>query len=176
MDALGAEVLCPGHGVPIWGAAAVHRALDDTASLLESLVDQVLALMNRGARLDEVLATRARARRAAGAAVPGARSTTSPSSSSATCTGCTAAGGTATRRTSSRRATRRSRDELAALAGGAPALAARAEALAAAGGDGDLALACHLVELATAAAPGDAAIRAARAAIYARAGRRPSGR
>src|SRR4051812_31494088 len=47
MDRLGAEVLCPGHGVPIWGAAAVHRALDDTASFLESLVDQVIALMNQ---------------------------------------------------------------------------------------------------------------------------------
>ncbi|HEX8110777.1 MAG TPA: MBL fold metallo-hydrolase, partial [Kofleriaceae bacterium] len=57
MDALGAEVLCPGHGVPIWGAADVHRALDDTASYLESLVDQVVTLMNRGARLDEVIAS-----------------------------------------------------------------------------------------------------------------------
>src|SRR6478735_3744375 len=57
MDALGAEVLCPGHGVPIWGAADVHRALDETASFLEALVDQVVTLMNRGARLDEILAT-----------------------------------------------------------------------------------------------------------------------
>src|SRR4051812_416287 len=56
MDKLGAEVLLPGHGVPIWGREAVHRALDETASLLESLVEQVLALMNQGARLDEVLA------------------------------------------------------------------------------------------------------------------------
>jgi alkyl sulfatase BDS1-like metallo-beta-lactamase superfamily hydrolase len=56
MDALGAEVLCPGHGVPIFGAAAVHRALDDTASYLEALVDQVLALLDRGARLDTILA------------------------------------------------------------------------------------------------------------------------
>lgn len=55
MDALGGEVLCPGHGVPIFGAAAVHRALDDTSSYLESLVDQVLALLNRGARLDQIL-------------------------------------------------------------------------------------------------------------------------
>ncbi|HET9993043.1 MAG TPA: MBL fold metallo-hydrolase, partial [Kofleriaceae bacterium] len=56
MDRKGAEVLVPGHGVPIWGAAAVHRALDDTASLLESLVDQVVTLMNRGLRLDDILA------------------------------------------------------------------------------------------------------------------------
>jgi glyoxylase-like metal-dependent hydrolase (beta-lactamase superfamily II) len=56
MDELGAEVLLPGHGVPIWGAAAVRRALDETATFLESLVEQVVALMNTGARLDEVLA------------------------------------------------------------------------------------------------------------------------
>ncbi len=57
MDRVGAEVLCPGHGVPIWGAAAVHRALDETASYLEALVDQVVTLLNRGARLDDILAT-----------------------------------------------------------------------------------------------------------------------
>lgn len=56
MDKLGAEVLLPGHGVPIWGKDAVHRALDDTASMLEDLVDQVVRLMNEGARLDELLA------------------------------------------------------------------------------------------------------------------------
>lgn len=55
MDGRGADVLCPGHGVPIWGAADVHRALDDTASYLEALVDQVVTLLNRGARLDEIL-------------------------------------------------------------------------------------------------------------------------
>src|SRR5205085_12291908 len=53
MDALGAEVLCPGHGVPIWGRAEVHRALDETATFLEQLVDQVVLLLNRGSRLDE---------------------------------------------------------------------------------------------------------------------------
>jgi glyoxylase-like metal-dependent hydrolase (beta-lactamase superfamily II) len=57
MDNLGPEVLCPGHGPPIWGRQAVHRALDETASFLEALVDQVVTLMNRGARLDEILAT-----------------------------------------------------------------------------------------------------------------------
>jgi len=50
--------------------------------------------------------------------------------------------------------------ELASLAGGAAALAARAEATA------DLRLACELVELAYLAAPDDAAIAASRAAIY----------
>ena len=50
------EVLLPGHGVPIWGRENVQRALTETAQLLESLVEQVLRLMNEGARLDDVLA------------------------------------------------------------------------------------------------------------------------
>jgi len=55
MDALGAEFLAPGHGLPVIGRDRVHQALVDTADLLDSLVDQTLALMNAGARLDEAL-------------------------------------------------------------------------------------------------------------------------
>jgi glyoxylase-like metal-dependent hydrolase (beta-lactamase superfamily II) len=51
----GPEVLLPGHGYPVVGADRVRRALSDTAELLESLVAQTLALMNGGARLDEVI-------------------------------------------------------------------------------------------------------------------------
>ncbi len=57
MVALDAEYLLPGHGLPVTGAARVRQALTDTAELLESLVDQTLALMNAGARLDEALHT-----------------------------------------------------------------------------------------------------------------------
>jgi glyoxylase-like metal-dependent hydrolase (beta-lactamase superfamily II) len=53
----GPEVLLPGHGYPVIGADRVRQALSDTAELLESLVEQTLALMNRGARLDEVIHT-----------------------------------------------------------------------------------------------------------------------
>ncbi len=55
--------------------------------------------------------------------------------------------------------------ELATLAGGAGRLAERARALADAG---QLALACHLVELAARAQPDDDAIRATRAEVYRR--------
>jgi glyoxylase-like metal-dependent hydrolase (beta-lactamase superfamily II) len=55
MVELGAEVLLPGHGMPVMGAGRVRQALADTAELLESLVAQTLELMNGGARLDEVL-------------------------------------------------------------------------------------------------------------------------
>jgi alkyl sulfatase BDS1-like metallo-beta-lactamase superfamily hydrolase len=57
MSALGPEVLLPGHGLPIAGAESCRAVLDDTATLLESLVEQTLALMNDGARLDDVLHT-----------------------------------------------------------------------------------------------------------------------
>ena len=162
MDMLGAEVLCPGHGVPIWGAAAVHRALDDTASFLEDLVEQVVAKMNEGARLDEIVAA-VRPRldlldrpylapiydepafivrnlyRLYGGWWDGNPAHLKPPAPAALAT------------------------ELAGLAGGPAALADRARVLAAAGVD---ALACELVELAVAAAPADPAIHAARAAIY----------
>jgi alkyl sulfatase BDS1-like metallo-beta-lactamase superfamily hydrolase len=57
MAALEADVLLPGHGVPVIGAARVRQALTDTAEFLESLHDQTVALMNEGARLDEILHT-----------------------------------------------------------------------------------------------------------------------
>ena len=53
----GPEVLLPGHGYPVVGKERVIQALSDTAALLESLVNQTLALMNSGARLDEVIHT-----------------------------------------------------------------------------------------------------------------------
>jgi glyoxylase-like metal-dependent hydrolase (beta-lactamase superfamily II) len=53
----GPEALLPGHGYPVIGADRVRQALTDTAELLESLVEQTLALMNAGARLDEVIHT-----------------------------------------------------------------------------------------------------------------------
>ncbi len=56
MAELDAEVLLPGHGFPVMGRDRVAQILRDTAALLESLVDQTLALMNTGATLDEVVA------------------------------------------------------------------------------------------------------------------------
>ncbi|MCQ4211040.1 alkyl sulfatase dimerization domain-containing protein [Streptomyces longispororuber] len=55
MQELGAELLLPGHGVPITGADRVNRALDDTARLLETLCEQTRDLMNAGHRLDAVI-------------------------------------------------------------------------------------------------------------------------
>ena len=55
MAALDAEMMLPGHGLPIFGADRVREALTDTAELLESLEAQTLALMNQGVTLDHVL-------------------------------------------------------------------------------------------------------------------------
>ena len=162
MDRLGAEVLCPGHGVPIWGREAVHTALDETATFLESLVDQVLALMNAGARLDEVLARvkvdpALLARpylnpiydepefivrnlyRLYGGWWDGNPAHLKPPREPALAS------------------------ELVTLAGGASAVATRANRLAT---DGEYALACELIELAAQAAPDNTTIAGIRADIY----------
>jgi alkyl sulfatase BDS1-like metallo-beta-lactamase superfamily hydrolase len=164
MDALEAELLCPGHGYPIRGADRVHQALTETATLLESLHDQTVGMMNAGARLDEIVHTvRAPAHllarpylqpiydepefvvrniwRLYGGWYDGNPAHLKPAPEAALAA------------------------ELAALAGGAGRLAERASALADAG---DLALACHLAELAAQAAPRDAGIRAVRGAVYGR--------
>ncbi len=57
MDAAGASYLVPSHGPPIAGADRVREALTGTAEYLESLLAQTLELMNRGARLDEIIQT-----------------------------------------------------------------------------------------------------------------------
>src|SRR5271166_4717378 len=55
MVALEPQYLLPGHGLPVVGADRVRHALTDTADLLDSLVDQTLAVMNGGGRLDDAI-------------------------------------------------------------------------------------------------------------------------
>ncbi len=163
MATLGAEVLCPGHGVPIWGAAAVARALDETASLLESLVDQVVALMNQALPLDEIVAR----------VVPPADLLARPYLSPiyddpefVVRNLYRLYGGWWDGNPAHLRPAREAdlAGELVRLVGGEVSLAARAREIAA---DGRLALACELVELAARAAPVDRAVHAVRAEIYA---------
>jgi glyoxylase-like metal-dependent hydrolase (beta-lactamase superfamily II) len=66
MAALRPEYLLPGHGLPVIGADRVATALTDTAELLESLVEQTLAVMNDGGRLDDAIHTVTVAGRLAG--------------------------------------------------------------------------------------------------------------
>jgi alkyl sulfatase BDS1-like metallo-beta-lactamase superfamily hydrolase len=55
MITLKPDYLLPGHGFPIIGNDRIEQALDDTATYLESLVEQTLSFMNEGARLSDIL-------------------------------------------------------------------------------------------------------------------------
>lgn len=55
MAALGPELLLPGHGLPIAGAARAREALVDTAAYLESLVRQTLERLNAGETVYQIL-------------------------------------------------------------------------------------------------------------------------
>jgi len=162
MARLEPEVLLPGHGPPIFGVERTRQALDDTAELLEVLHDDTVAMMNEGATLDEIVHTvRAPKRllerpylrpvydepefivrnvwRLYGGWFDGNPARLKPPRDVDLAT------------------------EVAALAGGAEALATHAVAVADAG---DLRLAAQLVEWAYAVAPQDATVREAMASIY----------
>ena len=55
MAKTGAEILIPGHGMPVFGSMRVRQVLLDTAEYLRSLYEQTIALMNEGATLDQIL-------------------------------------------------------------------------------------------------------------------------
>ena len=174
----GPEVLLPGHGFPVMGGQRVMQALTDTADLLESLVNQTLALMNSGARLDEVIHT----------VTPPAHLMERPYLQPVydepefvvrtvwRLYGGWWDGNPATLKPAPERALAL---ELAELAGGAAVLADRALALlpeaTPTGGDappgpddGALRLAGHLAELAWLAAPGDPGIQDVRRTVFTR--------
>jgi len=162
MQALEAELLLPAHGLPVGGVRRVSQLLDDVATALEILVEQTLDLMNQGARLDAIihsvevpdrLMERPYLRpvydepefvirniwRLYGGWYDGNPANLKPAPDAEL------------------------GRELAALAGGASALAERARELA---GAGELRLACQLIELAAQADPQNREIHGARAEIY----------
>jgi alkyl sulfatase BDS1-like metallo-beta-lactamase superfamily hydrolase len=158
------EILLPGHGLPIVGRDRVRAALTDAAALLDHLHDETLAMMNAGARLDEIIHSVQppadliekpylkpiydepefivrNVWRLYGGWYDGNPAHLKPAPEAALA------------------------HELATLAGGAAALAARAVELADAG---DFRLASDLVELASLAAPDDKHVHAQRADVYER--------
>jgi alkyl sulfatase BDS1-like metallo-beta-lactamase superfamily hydrolase len=165
MAALDAEVLLPGHGLPIVGAGRIRQALTETAEYLESLVAQTLALMNAGARLAEAIETVAPPAHLAG------RPYLQPVYDEPEFIvrnvwrlyGGWWDGNPAHLQPPPERALAR---ELCALAGGAARLAERAESLVE-GPDADRRLAGELAELAWLAAPDDAGVAAARSRVNA---------
>jgi alkyl sulfatase BDS1-like metallo-beta-lactamase superfamily hydrolase len=162
MLALQPDVLLPGHGLPIVGADRVRQALTDGAELLESLVEQTLALMNEGARLDDIVAT----------VQPPAGLVDRPYLSAIydepefivrniwRLYGGWYDGDPAHLKPAPAAVLAR---ELADLAGGATRLAERAREVASAG---DMRLAGHLAELAAQAAPDDKGVHQVRAEIF----------
>jgi alkyl sulfatase BDS1-like metallo-beta-lactamase superfamily hydrolase len=49
-----AEIMIPGHGLPIYGKDRIQEALSSTADFLKDIEDQTLKLMNQGKSLNEV--------------------------------------------------------------------------------------------------------------------------
>jgi len=161
MIAQGPELLLPAHGLPIEGKARIAMVLDDIATSLESLVMQVIDMMNTGETLDTIIHSVKVPQsildkpymrpfydepefvvrniwRLYGGWWDGAASRLKPAPDAVVA------------------------QELAALAGGAKVLMNRALEIA----DSDLRLACHLADLAGWAEPENAGIHANRAAIY----------
>ncbi len=162
MIALEPEVLLPGHGFPVIGKDRIRTTLYETAELLEFLHDSTVEMMNAGAKLDEILhAVRPPERlmerpylrpiyddpefivhnvwRLYGGWYDLNPSRLKPAPDAAVAR------------------------ELAALAGGADKVAARARALLDAG---DLRLAAHLAETAALADPDDREAHTVRAEVY----------
>jgi len=187
MIELRADYLLPGHGLPVSGADRVAAALTDTAELLESLVSQTLSVMNGGGRLDEAIHTVVVPRQLAD------RPYLQPVYDEPEFIVRTIwrlyggwwDGNPATLKPAPERALAA---EIAALAGGATALAARAVELAESvpaaagsarpdglpdlrvaslpGGEESLRLAGHLAELAWLAAPTNSEVRQARHRVF----------
>jgi alkyl sulfatase BDS1-like metallo-beta-lactamase superfamily hydrolase len=162
MIALEPEMLLPGHGFPVVGADRIRQTLSDTAELLEFVHDTTVEMMNNGASLNDIVhAVRPPERlmerpylrpiyddpefivhnvwRQYGGWYDLNPSRLKPAPDAAVAR------------------------ELAALAGGAANLAARARALLDAG---ELRLAAHLAETAALADPNDPNVHAARAEVY----------
>jgi len=161
MAARDAELFLPAHGLPIAGAARIKRVLTEVADALDKLVNETVALMNQGARLNDIVHTvkvdsavleKPYLRplydepefvvrniwRLYGGWYDGNPANLKPARETALAA------------------------EIASLAGGAQKLAARAKALA----ESDPRVACHLAELAALAAPDDKSIHALRAEVF----------
>ncbi|ANP45694.1 alkyl sulfatase dimerization domain-containing protein [Candidatus Viadribacter manganicus] len=50
-----ADLFLPAHGLPIGGRARIKSVLTDVADTLDKLVDETIALMNQGARLNDII-------------------------------------------------------------------------------------------------------------------------
>ena len=159
---VGADRVYPAHGLPIVGRRRVETVLGEMAEALEHLADATLAMMNDGARLDEILHTVTvpdhlvgrpwieplydepefvvrNLYRLWGGWWDGDPARLKPAADAAVAA------------------------EVVGLAGSVEALLDRAEELAE---EGDLRLACHMVEMAVQAAPDHEGAHRTRARVY----------
>ena len=158
------ELLLPAHGLPIAGRERIGRVLEVAATALERLVADVLAMMNGGSTLDEIIHT-VRVDEAV-LQLPYMRPLYDEPEFVVRNVWRRYGGWWDADPANLKPAPRAAlAAELATLAGGSDRLATRAVELADAG---DLRLACHLVELAATAAPDDGAVHATRADLYER--------
>lgn len=162
MAGQGAELFLPAHGLPIAGRDRIQTVLTEVADTLEKLVDETLAMMNEGARLNDIIHTVSVAPemlerpylkplydepefvirniwRMYGGWYDGNPAQLKPAKDAELA------------------------HELAELSGGVKNLAERARKLAE---SDQLRLACHLIELAMLAEPDNKAVHAVRAEVY----------
>lgn len=163
MVAKGPELMLPAHGLPIGGRDRVATALTTVAEALEFLVEETVALMNQGATLDTILHTVTLPDRFEGVPylVPNYDEPTFVIRNIYRLYGGWWDGDPANLHPAPKAALGA---EVAALAGGAEALARRALELVDAG---ELAVAGHLVQMAVDADPGNGAVHDARIAVFA---------
>ena len=158
-----ADLFLPAHGLPIRGAHRIRQVLTEVAETLEGIVADTLAMMNEGARLNDIVNTVAVDQaildkpylrpmydepefvvrniwRMYGGWYDGNPANLKPAPDGALA------------------------NEITDLAGGALKLAERGRALA----DADMRLACHLVEMAALAEPDNPAVHAVRSEVYQR--------
>lgn len=162
MAALEPELLLPAHGLPISGRDRIARVLDDIASTLETLVHQVVGMMNAGETLDAIIAQVSVP--AETLAQPYLRPVYDEPEFVVHNVWRLYGGwwdGVASRLKPSPDAHLAS--TLCELAGGTAAMVQRALRAAE---DEDLRLACHLIDLAAMAAPDDPGVHGPRAEIY----------
>ena len=162
MAKLGADALCPGHGGPVIGAPQkISRMLSETADFLDVLVKRTLAAMEAGSPPHVDIVT--------GIELPKSDSPwlqpVYDDTEFIVRNVIRFYGGWWSGRPSELKPAPRGKlaGEIAALCGGARALADRAEALAAAG---EFRLACHLADYALEAEPSDTEVQNKVAAIY----------
>jgi len=161
MERLEPEIIIPGHGPVIFGKDRTMQVLRDGAAVLEHLVRESLALMNRGATLDQVL--HAVTAPAEYLSKPYLRAKYDDPEFLVRAIYHLYSGwfdGNPAHLKPARSADLAS--ELARLAGGAKKLAERAAVLAE---EGNTRLAAHLAEFASEAAPDDKSVQATRAHV-----------